>query len=173
MHELQAVPIALVGMPGAGKSTLATLLARRLDRSVRDLDDELGRRHGMDTAVLLETVGEPRFRQLEADALAELLESPTPIVVACGGGVVLLPENRDLLRRSARCVWVQVPLEQLEARVAASSQRRPLLEGDRSRHLAELASVRSPLYAEVAEVVVDGTGEPGDIVDRIIEGLAT
>lgn len=172
MLDLAPVPIALVGLPGAGKSTVAMVLAERLDRTACDLDELLAARHGVDAATLLDREGEPRFRQLEAAALAEVLSVPQPIVLACGGGVVTRSENRALLRRAARCVWVRVDPDLLVERVSGSRQRRPLLGDDPRGRLEELEASRSPLYAEIAEVVVDGSGTPEEVADRILEGLA-
>jgi shikimate kinase len=89
-------------------------------------------------------------------------------VVACGGGVVLEPANRITLRNTGTCVYLDVPLEELKARVQPAEER-PLIraEGDLERLLA----AREPLYREFAAHVVDASGPPGEVADAIVEEL--
>jgi len=161
------VIVYLVGMPGSGKSTVGAELAGRLGVPFVDLDVEIARRAGRSITEIFEADGEAGFRALEAK---ELLDASThdPAVIACGGGVVLEPANRITLRNTGTCVFLDVPIDVLAARVRPDADR-PLIRasGDLERILAE----REPLYREFAAHVVDGTGDPGAVADAIVEEL--
>ena len=159
--------VYLVGMPGSGKSTVGAELAGKLGVPFIDLDVEIARTEGRSITDIFDTEGEPGFRALEARALTAA-STNDPAVIACGGGVVLEPANRITLRSTGTCVFLDVPLDVLESRVQPDAER-PLIrsQGDLSRLLAE----RGPLYREFAAHVVDGSGEPGDVADAIVEEL--
>src|SRR5690242_2685082 len=99
-------PIALIGMMGAGKSSVARVLGERLGVSVADLDGMIEAIEGTSIAELFERAGEPWFRRREGELLAEALRSGVR-VVACGGGIVLDPARRQLLRERCRVVWLE------------------------------------------------------------------
>jgi shikimate kinase len=161
------VIVYLVGMPGSGKSTVGREVAGRLGVPFVDLDGEIERRSGATVAEIFSSEGEAAFRALEA---RELLEASRhdPSVVACGGGVVLETANRITLRNTGTCVYLHVPLAVLEGRVEPAADR-PLIraEGDLERLLAE----REALYREFAGHIVDGSGDPGEVADAIVEEL--
>ena len=159
--------VYLVGMPGSGKSTVGRELAGRFGVPFVDLDAEIERQAGMRVSQIFSERGEPGFRALEAAALLAASGSD-PAVVACGGGVVLEPANRIALRNTGICVYLDVPLHQLEQRVRPAADR-PLIRepGDLQRLLA----AREPLYREFAAHVVDGSGSPGEVADAIVEEL--
>jgi shikimate kinase len=161
------VIVYLVGMPGSGKSTVGRELAGRLGVPFVDLDGEIERRDGRTVPEIFAADGEAGFRALEAQELLRA-SGRDPSVVACGGGVVLEPANRIALRNTGICVFLSVPLETLSARVRPAEDR-PLIhkEGDLERLLAD----REPLYREFAAHVVDGSGEPGEVADAIVEEL--
>lgn len=159
--------VYLVGMPGSGKSTVGRELAGRYGVPFVDLDVEIEREAAMPVTEIFAERGEAEFRALEAQALLKA-SVQDPSVVACGGGVVLEPANRIALRSSGICVYLDVPLVQLEARVQPAADR-PLIRepGD----LARLLEAREPLYREFAAHVVDGSGSPGEVADAIVEEL--
>jgi shikimate kinase len=145
-------PIALIGLSGAGKSTLGQALARRLGYAFLDTDALIALTSGRSVAQIFAEDGEERFRELEAAALRAALAEPT-CVVATGGGIVLLAENRDLLRARAYVVWLDAPTEALIARLRAHDEPRPLLDGaDPAARLEALRAARAGLYASVAEL---------------------
>ena len=159
--------VYLVGMPGAGKSTVGRELAGRLGVPFLDLDAEIEREAGAAVADIFRDEGEASFRALEAAALVKA-SMQDPAVIACGGGVVLEPANRITLRNTGVAVYLDVPLDELRRRVQPAADR-PLIrqEGDLERLLAS----RGPLYREFAGHVVDGSGDPGVVAAAIIEEL--
>ncbi len=159
--------VYLVGMPGAGKSTVGRELAGQLGVPFVDLDGEIEREAGAAVTDIFRDEGEAAFRALEAAALVKA-SMQDPSVVACGGGVVLEPANRITLRNTGVAVYLDVPLDELRRRVRPASDR-PLIrqEGDLERLLAS----RGPLYREFAAHVVDGTADPGVVAAAIVEEL--
>lgn len=169
--------VTLVGYRGCGKTTVARLLAGRLHLPPIDADDVLEARAGRSIAAIIAADGEPAFRDLESEVLAELLAGP-PVVLATGGGVVLREANRVRLRSSGRpVIWLQADAGVIRSRLAAdptTASRRPGLAGaDPLAEVADALAIRAPLYAEVATVAFDATSEPPErIAARIMEWLA-
>jgi shikimate kinase len=161
------VIVYLVGMPGSGKSTVGAELAGRFGVPFIDLDVEIERTEGRSVTEIFAAEGEPAFRAREARALV-VASTNDPAVIACGGGVVLEPANRITLRSTGTCVFLDVPLEVLETRVQPDAER-PLIRshGDLPRLLEE----RGSLYREFAAHVVDGSGDPSNVADAIVEEL--
>lgn len=159
--------VYLVGMPGSGKSTVGAELAGRLGVPFIDLDVAIARDDGRSITDIFEAEGEAGFRALEARALLRA-SATDPAVIACGGGVVLEPANRIILRNTGTCVFLDVPLDVLEARVEPDADR-PLIRshGD----LQRLFDERRPLYREFAAHVVDGSGDPDEVAAAIVEEL--
>ena len=160
--------VVLVGMMGAGKSTVARVLAARLGRDVCDSDVKIERDTGRTVREIFAEEGEPAFRSLETAALIDALADPEPHVIAAAGGVVLAEANRAALRASAaRVVWLSADIDTLVARVA-SGVHRPLLDGDPEAALRRLAAEREPLYREVADAIVSVDGRS---VDEVVEAV--
>lgn len=175
--------VLLVGMMGAGKTTVGRMLADRLDRRYVDSDEEVEAATGRTVRELFEEGGEKAFRPLESAALATAVHTGQPVVVGVAGGAVLDPANRALLRRSGTVVWLRATPETLAARIAhqvgtgsggARRDHRPLLEHDPEGALRHLAASRRPLYEEVADLVVDVDGvSPADVVERVVAALSS
>jgi shikimate kinase len=165
--------VALIGMPGSGKSTVAHRLAARLGLEAVDLDDVVVEAAGEDVASIFAAEGEAGFRARESAALAELLAPDRPRrAVACGGGVVLAATNREVLARRATTVLLDAALDVLAERLATEADGRPLLAGDLEDRLATLAAERCELYAATADLAVDaGTHGPDEVVDEIVAVL--
>ncbi|MEO6896417.1 MAG: shikimate kinase [Caldimonas sp.] len=163
-----ALPLSLIGLPGSGKSAVGREAARRLDVPFADCDKVVEQRAGCSIARLFERDGEPAFRELEAEALAGLIEAGAS-VIATGGGAVLRTGNRELLRTRSTCVFLNAPIELLWKRLKRD-RRRPLLQVDNAeQRLHQLAEEREPLYRETAAIVVDVAGLSFDrIVDTVV-----
>ena len=148
--------IYLVGLMGAGKTTIGRQLARRLGRRFYDSDHEIVARTGVPIPTIFEIEGEEGFRRRESLAIAELT-SGTDIVLATGGGVVLSPENRKLLHETGWVVYLNVPPVMLFERTRHDRNRPLLRVEDPLAKLEELHAQRDPLYRETAHLIVDGS----------------
>jgi len=148
--------IYLVGLMGAGKTTVGRQLARRLGRRFVDVDHEIVERTGVSIPTIFEIEGEEGFRRREAQAIAELT-SETDVVLATGGGVVLNPDNRSRLHDTGWVVYLNVPPALLYERTRHDRNRPLLRVPDPKAKLEELHAVRDPLYREIAHLVVDGS----------------
>ncbi len=138
---------------GAGKTTIGRQLARRLEREFFDSDREIERSAGVDIPTIFEFEGEPGFRERESRALRKLAAHER-IVMATGGGAVLAPENRALLARSGRVVYLVTGVDE-QLRRTDRDRNRPLLQTDQPRLALEaLAAERNPLYRGLADIEV-------------------
>jgi len=161
--------VILIGPPGAGKTTVGRLLAAVSGRDFRDTDADVESAAGMPVADIFVEHGEARFRSLERAAVAAGIDEHDG-VLALGGGAVLDPSTRELLRGHT-VVFLDVTVAAAAARVGLN-QSRPLLLGNPRAQLARLLDERRPLYAEVATVTVDTTGcEPDAVVATVIAAL--
>ncbi len=150
---------ALVGMPGSGKSTVGRQLAHRAGVPFIDLDHRLEKMIGTTIRSFFETQGEARFRDLEAQMLAEVTQQPGGMVLSTGGGAVLQAENRAVLRQFGNVLYLRASPEEIYKRVK-HDKTRPLLQGGNPMEkLRELYAVRDPLYRETAHYVIE-TGRP-------------
>jgi len=156
--------LVLVGLMGAGKTTVGRRCAKRLERGFVDLDDLIMTHAAMSIEDIWRERGEERFRELEREVVADVCASPVPLVIACGGGTVVDAENRRRLREVGTIVWLRAPVAVLAARVGDDA-RRPLLAGDPSGVLTRLAELRADAYAAAADAVVDTD-------DRDVNGVA-
>ncbi|HWF63447.1 MAG TPA: shikimate kinase [Rhizomicrobium sp.] len=162
--------VALVGMMGAGKTSVGRRLAQRLAVPFRDADHEIEAAAGLTVAEIFERFGESHFRDGERKVIARLLHEP-PHVLATGGGAFMDESTRDAMAQSAFTIWLKAPLHLLMARVKKRETRPLLKEGDMRATLEKLLAVREPVYAK-ADMMLDSADEPhGAAVERIVEAL--
>ena len=169
---MQKGRIFLVGMMGAGKTTLGRALAQRLDFEFADTDRVLVERTGVPIATIFEFEGEEGFRRRESAVLAEVAERDH-VVIATGGGAVVSAANRELMRERGTVVYLRARLESLWQRTRHDNAR-PLLAGaaDRRATLAQLLEARDGLYREAAHIVVDtGSQSATTVVNRVLAAL--
>lgn len=145
--------VFLIGPMGSGKSAVGKYLARTLQLPFVDSDAEIERRTGVDIPYIFDREGEAGFRQREHEALEELTQRPS-LVLATGGGAVLLPENRRLLADHGFVVYLETAVEQQVERVRQSRNRPLLQDVDAAVKLRDLMTVRAPLYESLADVKV-------------------
>ena len=149
--------VFLIGPMGSGKTAVGRYLSRLLDLTFHDSDAEIERRTGVDIPFIFEKEGEVGFRQREREAI-EALTSMDRIVLATGGGAVLLPENRSHLADRGCVVYLETSVSQQVERVK-QGRTRPLLNNvDTTSRLSQLLVERAPLYREIADVVVSTDG---------------
>ena len=146
--------LVLIGLMGAGKTTVGLECARRLGRTFVDTDDLVTDNAHMTVEGIFAKEGEPRFREIERTVVADVCASPEALVIACGGGTVLDAENRRALRASGVVIWLRAPTATLLARVGDGSTR-PLLRDDPAGALQRLVRLREPAYESAAHACVD------------------
>ena len=149
--------IYLVGMPGAGKTTVGRHLARHMQRSFIDADHEIEARTGVRIPLIFDIEGEQGFRDRESRVIAELA-GESNLVVATGGGVVLRPENRAALTQGGTVVYLHAAPKLLFERTRLDPNRPLLQVADPMQKIEELFAQRDPLYREVADIVINSTG---------------
>lgn len=156
--------VLLVGMMGTGKTSSGRLLARRLGRPFADSDTEVARRAGTGIAAIFATEGEAAFRRAESDALAALLDEAQPSVISLGGGAILAPANRDLVRGAGTVVWLDAPSAALARRLGDGAGRPLLASSDEAVAdvLERIDAERRPLYEDLADVRVEVEGRSSE-----------
>jgi shikimate kinase len=162
--------VALVGMMGAGKSSLGRRLAARLNVEFRDADAEIEQAAGCSINEIFARFGEQAFRDGERKVIARLL-TLSPHVLATGGGAFADDETRARIKDEAVSVWINVPLEVLIARVGRRDTRPMLKDGDPAEIMTRLLKEREPLYAEADLTINSEDGPHQTGVERIISML--
>jgi shikimate kinase len=167
---LGARSVVLVGMMGAGKSTIGRRLAARLGLPFFDADVEIEAAAGMSIPDIFETRGEPDFREGEARVIARLLDSG-PAVIAPGGGALMRRETRDRIRDKAVSIWLKADVDIIMRRVKRRSDRPLLRTADPEATVGRLLSEREPIYQQ-ADLTIWSRDVPHDkIVDECVEAL--
>lgn len=162
--------IVLIGLMGAGKSSVGRRLAARLKLPFKDADSEIEAAANMSVSEIFENHGETAFREGERKVITRLLSGPRH-VLATGGGAYMDPETRALIASIGTSVWLRAKLDILVKRCMKRNSRPLLKTGDPKQILKELMDKRYPYYAE-ADIVVDSGEGPHDIViSKIIEQL--
>jgi shikimate kinase len=168
--------VLLVGMMGAGKSTVAALLAAQLGWPVIDTDTIVERKAGATVAEIFARDGEGVFRAAEAGAISDLQTCGQPLVVSVGGGAVVSEANRVALRAAGTVVWLRARPATLAARVG-SGESRPLLSRgglEPEAALGQLAAEREGCYRDAADLVVDVDDASADeVADLVMGALAS
>ena len=162
--------IALVGLMGAGKSTVGRRLAEKVGRDFFDSDDEIEKAAGLSVTDIFNIHGEDEFRRGEQQVLRRLLEQP-PHVLATGGGAYLNAETRELMRERAVTVWLNADLDTLWRRVSKRNTRPLLRRPDAKQVLTDLLEAREPIYSQADLVVPSKEGPHSQTVNAILKAL--
>ena len=156
--------VAIIGMPGCGKSTIGRALAKTLGKTYVDLDEVIEKNTGMPIPDIFAREGEASFRKYESQAVAEISKQ-TRQVIACGGGVIKTPGNARTLRQNGPVLWVQRPVERL------ATGGRPLSTGLDA--LRKMEAERMPLYRAASDAAVDNTGRLENTVENAVQAFET
>ena len=160
--------IFLIGMPGAGKTTVGRALARRMAKTFHDSDHEIEARTGVAVRVIFEIEGEPGFRKRESETIDRMTQLEN-VVLATGGGAILDPANRECLTSRGFVIYLHAQPRELWHRTRRDNAR-PLLQGaDPRARLEQLYAVRDPLYRDMADLIVDtGRQSANSLVTELI-----
>ena len=164
--------IILVGPMGSGKTTIGRRLSENLSFDFFDSDHEIIDTTGVSIDHIFDVEGEKGFRARESDVIKKLCGTPN-IVLATGGGAVLLKENRELIKKAGSVVYLSSSVDQILRRTA-KSKTRPLLEksNNRRKTITDMLEARNSLYKEVASLVINTNGKKlNEVIDEIIESI--
>lgn len=160
--------IFLVGLMGAGKTTVGRLLSKRLGKTFYDTDHEIECRTGVNIPVIFELEGESGFRKRETAVIADLVHL-RDIILATGGGAVLAKENREHLSQNGMVVYLRANVEELWHRTR-NDKSRPLLQtADPQARLQQLYAERDPFYREIADIIIDTGDQPVTVIVHELE----
>jgi shikimate kinase len=164
-------PVVLVGLMGAGKSTVGRRLARRLRLPFVDSDTAIEDAVGLSAGEVFQRYGEAEFRDGERRLVARLVDGGVR-VIATGGGAYVNEQTRRLLNERAITVWLDAPVDLLTERTARRPETRPMLkDGDRAETLERLIGERGPKYAEAHIRIPSSGGSHAEVVDAIVAAL--
>jgi len=164
--------IILVGPMGSGKTTIGRRLSERLSLDFFDSDHEIVKTTGVSIDHIFDVEGEKGFRNRESDVLKKLCNMSN-IVLATGGGAVILDENRELMKKASSIIYLLSSVDQILRRTA-KSKTRPLLEksNNRRKTITDIVEARDPLYREVSSYIIDTNGKKlNEVIDEIIQVL--
>jgi len=163
--------IFLVGLMGAGKTTIGRALAKKLNKRFVDSDHEIEARTGASIPLIFEIEGEASFRQRESEVIRDLT-AQSDIVLATGGGAILKPENREYLKSRGTVIYLRASINSILQRTSHDKNRPLLQTADPRQRLEQLSREREPYYLEVADLVVE-TGRPNvqSLVQTIVAKL--
>jgi len=156
-------PVTLIGLMGAGKTTVGLYLASKLNVDFVDSDREIEAQAGIDVAEIFSRDGEAFFRKVEAKTIDEILARPKPLVLATGGGAYLNESTRDIIKAKSISIWLRAGIETLLERVEHNAMRPLLNNVDKREMLEKLMQERYPIY-QSADIIVDTDSNSRTIV---------
>ncbi len=163
--------IFLIGFMGAGKSSIAKELSKKLQMNIVEMDQRIVQEQGMSINEIFEKYGEDHFRDIESQLILDL-GNTEPVIVSCGGGVVIRQENSQYMKKSGKVVFLTAKPETIFERVRYSKER-PILNGNMNvEFIADLMAKRLPLYEAAADVMIHTDGKTVvQIAEEIIEAV--
>ena len=163
--------IFLIGFMGAGKSSIAKELSKKLQMNIVEMDQRIVQEQGMSINEIFEKYGEDHFRDIESQLILDL-GNTEPVIVSCGGGVVIRQENSQYMKKTGKVVFLTAKPETIFERVRYSKER-PILNGNMNvEFIADLMAKRLPLYEAAADVMIHTDGKTvAQIAEEIIEAV--
>lgn len=163
--------IVLIGMRGAGKTTIAKLLSKKLHKEVIETDDLVAKKAKTTIAKIVATFGWDYFRNLESEVIQEICKQDN-IIISCGGGVVVKPKNIDALKQNGKIFWLQISVAALLKRIG-NDKKRPSLTGRPQKEDMEIVlKQRFDLYKNAADKIIDTEKlSKKEVAEKIIESL--
>lgn len=162
--------IVLIGMSGAGKTTIGIALSYKLKMSFVDMDSYIERKYGMQISEIFAQMGEERFRELETETAKYLSEKYQNTIISTGGGVVLKAENMEYLKKTGTVIYINRTVENILSTL--NSEKRPLLKSNPEK-LYDMYKTRHPLYVKYADMCIMNSGTFSDCVDNVYEAITT
>ena len=163
--------IALIGYRGTGKSTIGRLVAESTDLELANLDALIIEKAGMSIPMIVENYGWDQFRDIETQVLEETVEKDN-LLLDCGGGIIIRPENREILLRTAEVFWLTASVETIARRISDDNQRPSLTGKSFVEEIAEVLKEREPLYRRSSAHVIDTDAMDAKEAARRILGLS-
>jgi len=160
--------IILIGMSGAGKTTIGLALSYKLKMAFVDMDVFIENKYDMSISDMFEKYGEEYFRSIETDTAKYLSENYKNTIISTGGGVVLKPENMEYLKRSGKVIYIRRTVENILSTLNA--EKRPLLKQNPEK-LYQMEKTRHPLYTKYADICIMNSGSFSECVDSIYEAI--
>ncbi len=160
--------IVLIGMSGAGKTTIGMAMSYKLKMAFVDMDAYIEKKYDMSIPEIFEKHGEEYFRNLETETAKYLSENYKNTIISTGGGVVMRPENMEYLKRTGTVVYINRTVENILSTLNA--EKRPLLKANPDK-LYEMRALRHPLYIKYADICVLNSGKFAECVDNICEAI--
>lgn len=163
--------IVLIGMRGAGKTTVAKLLSKMLQKEVLETDDLVAKKTGMTIADIVKKNGWDYFRVIESEIIDDVSEKNN-IIISCGGGVVIQPKNIELLKQKGKVFWLQVSTKTLLKRIGNDKNRPSLTGKPQKADMEETLKNRYDLYKNAADVIIDTEKlSKKEVAQKIIDSL--
>lgn len=163
--------IVLIGMRGAGKTTVAKLLSKNLQKEVLETDDLIAKKAGMTIANIVKNNDWDYFRDLESEIIQDIAKKNN-IIISCGGGVVIKSKNIDLLKQNGKIFWLQVSITTLLKRIGHDKNRPSLTGKPQKEDMEETLKNRYDLYKNAADVIIDTEKlSKKEVAQKIIDSL--
>ena len=160
-------PIVLIGFMAAGKTSIGSLLAKKLNRKFLDLDQEIERVQGKSIEEIFQTQGEVAFRKIETE-VCQTLGEMSNIIISTGGGIINNPNNMRIFKKHSLVIYLESSFEQIYGRLKKSKKIRPLFQKHSKEELLDLYRKRHPIYTQHADISIQTINSKKEILDQII-----
>ena len=159
--------IILCGFMGSGKTTVANILSRLINKKVTDIDKYIEKNENRTISEIFLSDGEVYFRTLETKAVSEISQMDN-LIIATGGGIILNSQNTEMLKQNGKIVFIDVTVETILNHLRLDTIRPLLQSEDKEKAVTELLNSRLPFYKASADIIIDGNGKVTDIAKKII-----